>query len=61
LTLGKYGIPIDDITKLAKFVNNLKECEYNVEKTITESLNLEVLRVTQGKQKKRPRTRMFYT
>jgi hypothetical protein len=44
--LGKYGIPIDDITKLAKFVNNLKECEYNVEKTITESLNLEVLRTT---------------
>jgi hypothetical protein len=44
--LGKYGIPIDDITKLAKFVNNLKEREYNVEKTITESLNLEVTMVT---------------
>jgi hypothetical protein len=44
--LGKYGIRIDDITKLAKFVNNLKECEYDVEKIITESLNLELLRTT---------------
>jgi hypothetical protein len=68
--LGKYNIPIDDITKLAKFVDNLKQSDYNIEKIITESLNLELLRATHkhlqekyplfGKQKKRPRTRMFY-
>jgi hypothetical protein len=44
--LGKYGIRIDDITKLAKFVDNLKQSDYNIEKIITESLNLELLRAT---------------
>jgi hypothetical protein len=44
--LGKYGIPIDDITKLAKFVDNLKQSDYNIEKIITDSLNIEVLRAT---------------
>ncbi|HYA84074.1 MAG TPA: LLM class flavin-dependent oxidoreductase [Candidatus Bathyarchaeia archaeon] len=39
-------IYIDDITKLAKFVDNLKQSDYNIEKIITESLNFEVLRAT---------------
>ena len=43
--LGKYGIPIDDISKFAKLVNNLKQSEYNTEKILTESLDMEVLRV----------------
>jgi prefoldin subunit 5 len=43
--LGKYGIPVDDISKLAKLVNSLKQYEYNVENVINEFSNLEGLRL----------------
>ena len=43
--LGKYGIPVADILKLAKLVNSLKQYEYNVENVINEFSNLEDLRL----------------
>ena len=43
--LGKYGIPVDDISRLAKLVNNIKEYDYDAGKIINEFLNLEGLRI----------------
>jgi hypothetical protein len=39
--LRKYGIPVHDISKLVKFVNNIGEYDYDVEKVINEFSNLE--------------------
>ncbi|MGC1929651.1 MAG: hypothetical protein WA667_11795, partial [Candidatus Nitrosopolaris sp.] len=41
--LRKYEIPIDDVSKLAKLVNSLRQYEYNAEKVINEFSNLEGL------------------
>jgi hypothetical protein len=43
--MGNYWIAVDDISKLAKLVNSLKEYEYDVEKVISEFSNLEGLRL----------------
>ncbi|MGB8937541.1 MAG: hypothetical protein WCC17_20820 [Candidatus Nitrosopolaris sp.] len=43
--LRKYGISVDDIQKLAKLVNHLKQYDYNVEKVINEFSDLEGLRL----------------
>ena len=43
--MRKYGISVDDIPKLAKLVNSLKQYEYDVEKVINEFSNLEGLRL----------------
>ena len=69
--LRKYGISVDDIQKLAKLVNHLKQYDYNVEKVINEFSDLEGLKAASqissrnytvlGKQKQRPQTTMFYT
>jgi FtsZ-binding cell division protein ZapB len=44
--LGKYGIPVDDISKLAKLVNCLKQYQYDVENVINEFLDLEIRRLS---------------
>ncbi|MFZ0512840.1 MAG: hypothetical protein WAM14_14630 [Candidatus Nitrosopolaris sp.] len=43
--MRKYGISVDDIPKLEKLVNSLKQYEYDVEKVINEFSNLEGLRL----------------
>ena len=43
--LRKYGISVEDISKLAKLVNNLKQYDYNVEKVINLFSDLEGLRL----------------
>jgi hypothetical protein len=43
--LRGYRIPVDDIQKFVKLVNNLEQSEYNVEKLINELSNLEGLRL----------------
>ncbi|HXX96275.1 MAG TPA: hypothetical protein VEL11_04055 [Candidatus Bathyarchaeia archaeon] len=43
--LGKYGIPVDDISKLAKLANNIREYDYDAGKIINEFSNLEGLRI----------------
>ncbi|MGB6528482.1 MAG: helix-turn-helix domain-containing protein [Candidatus Nitrosopolaris sp.] len=43
--LEKYGISVDDISKLAKLVNNLKQYQYNVENVINEFMDLEIRRL----------------
>jgi FtsZ-binding cell division protein ZapB len=42
--LGKYGIPVEDISRLAKLVNNIREYDYDAGKVINEFSNLEGLR-----------------
>jgi predicted nucleic acid-binding Zn-ribbon protein len=44
--LGKYGIPVDDISKLAKLVNSIKQYQYDVENVINEFLDLEIRRLS---------------
>ncbi len=43
--LRKYGIPVHDISKLVKLVNNIRQYDYDVEKVINEFSNLEHLRL----------------
>jgi hypothetical protein len=43
--LGKYGIPVEDISILAKLVNNIREYDYDARKIINEFLDLEGLRI----------------
>jgi hypothetical protein len=43
--MGKYGIPVDDISKLAKLVNSLKQYQYDIEIVINEFLDLEIRRL----------------
>jgi hypothetical protein len=43
--LRKYGIPVHDISKLVKLVNNIRQYDYDVEKVIDEFSNLERLRL----------------
>jgi predicted nucleic acid-binding Zn-ribbon protein len=43
--LGKYGIPVDDISKLAKLVNSVKQYQYDVENVINEFLDSEIRRL----------------
>jgi peptidoglycan hydrolase CwlO-like protein len=43
--LGKYGIPVDDISKLAKLVNCIKQYQYDVQNVINEFLDLEIRRL----------------
>ena len=43
--LRKYGIPVHDISKLVKLVNNIRQYDYDVEKVINEFSNLERLRL----------------
>ena len=43
--MRKYGIPVHDISKLVKLVNNIRQYDYDVEKIINEFSNLEHLRV----------------
>ena len=43
--LRKYGIPVHDISKLVKLVNNVRQYDYDVEKVINEFSNLEHLRL----------------
>src|SRR5215469_115679 len=45
LEMEKYGIPVDDISKLAKLVNSLKQYQYDVENVINEFLDLEIRRL----------------
>ncbi|MFZ0511610.1 MAG: hypothetical protein WAM14_08390 [Candidatus Nitrosopolaris sp.] len=42
--LGKYGIPIDDIPKFAKLVNNIRQHDYDPKKVIDKFSDLESLR-----------------
>ena len=42
--LGRYGIPVEDISRLAKLGNNIREYGYDAGKIINEFLNLEGLR-----------------
>jgi hypothetical protein len=43
--LRKYGIPVHDISKLVKLVNNIRQYDYDVGKVINEFSNLEHLRL----------------
>jgi hypothetical protein len=43
--LRKYGIPVDDVSKLVKLVDNIRQYGYDVEKVIDEFSNLENLRL----------------
>jgi hypothetical protein len=43
--LRKYGMPVHDISKLVKVVNNIKQYDYDVKKVINEFSNLERLRL----------------
>jgi hypothetical protein len=43
--LTKYGIPVDEISKLAKLVDNIRQHGYDVQKVINEFLDLEHLRL----------------
>jgi chromosome segregation ATPase len=43
--LGKYGIPVDDISKLAKLVNGIKQYQYDVQNVINQFLDLEIRRI----------------
>jgi hypothetical protein len=43
--LGKYGIPVDDISKLASIVNGIRQYGYDPEKVVEEFSNLEALRI----------------
>ena len=43
--LRKYGIPVHDISKLVKLVDNIRQFEYDVEKVTNEFSNLEHLRL----------------
>jgi hypothetical protein len=45
--LRKYGIPIDEISKLVKLVNNIRHYDYDVEKVINEFSDLERKATTQ--------------
>ena len=47
--LRKYEIPVHDISKLVKLVNNIRQYDYDVEKVINEFSNLERLRHTMQK------------
>jgi len=42
--LGKSGIPVDDISQLAKVVNGIRQYEYDTEKVLKEFSNLESLK-----------------
>jgi predicted nucleic acid-binding Zn-ribbon protein len=44
--LGKYGIPVGDISRLAKLVNSIKQYQYDVENVINEFLDLEIRRLS---------------
>jgi hypothetical protein len=43
--LGKYGIPVEDISKLAKLVDNTRQSNYDVKMLMNELSNLEGLRL----------------
>lgn len=43
--LRKYGVPVHDISRLGKLVNNIRQYDYDVEKVINEFLDLERLRL----------------
>ncbi len=43
--LGKYGIPAEDISKLAKLVDNTRQSNYDVKMLMNELSNLEGLRL----------------
>jgi uncharacterized coiled-coil DUF342 family protein len=43
--LRKYGIPVDDISQLAKVVSGIKQYGFNTENVINEFSNLELLRL----------------
>ena len=43
--LRKYRIPVDDISKLAKLINNIEQYGYNVENVINDLLNLDGIRI----------------
>jgi predicted transcriptional regulator len=43
--LRKYGIPVHEIPKLVKLVNNIRQYDYDVEKVINEFSDLEHLRL----------------
>ena len=42
--LNKYGIPIDDISHLAKVINGIKQYGYDTDKVLNEFSNLELLK-----------------
>jgi hypothetical protein len=41
--LGKYGIPVDDVTKLSQIVNGIRQYGYNVQNLVKEFSNLQLL------------------
>jgi predicted transcriptional regulator len=43
--LRKYGIPVYDISKLVKLVDNIRQYDYNIEKVTNEFSDLERLRL----------------
>src|SRR5439155_10734975 len=43
--LGKYGIPIDDISEFAKAINGIRQHDYDVGKVITEFSDAETRRI----------------
>src|SRR5919108_4400260 len=43
--LGKYGIPVDDISQLANVVNGIRQYGYDAEKVLNEFSNLESIKV----------------
>ncbi len=43
--LSKYGIPVDDISRLAKLADNIRQYDYDAEKVIDEFRDVDVLRL----------------
>jgi DNA-binding transcriptional MerR regulator len=43
--LRKYGIPVDDISQLAKVVNGISKYDYDIQKVIDEFSNLQLLKI----------------